>query len=65
MALCIWEPRAAPGALLSQCVLAAEVVAYEELGPEAVRRLTVRDFPLLVINDACGGELYVTPKLDL
>ncbi|WP_027182606.1 FumA C-terminus/TtdB family hydratase beta subunit [Oleidesulfovibrio alaskensis] len=53
------------GALLSQCVLAAEVVAYEELGPEAVRRLTVRDFPLLVINDACGGELYVTPKLDL
>ncbi|MFV0423181.1 Fe-S-containing hydro-lyase [Oleidesulfovibrio sp.] len=52
------------GALLSQCITAAQVVAYEELGPEAVRRLTVKDFPLLVINDAHGGELYVTPDID-
>lgn len=51
------------GALLSKCITAAEIVAYEELGPEAVRKLTVKDFPLLVINDAHGGELYAKPKL--
>lgn len=49
------------GALISQCITASEVIAYEDLGAEAVRRLTVKDLPLLVINDAHGGELYVTP----
>lgn len=48
------------GALISKCIIAAEVVAYPDLGAEAVRKLTVKDFPLLVINDAHGGELYVT-----
>jgi fumarate hydratase subunit beta len=51
------------GALLSLCVQKARVVAYEDLGPEAVMELKVKDFPLLVINDAFGGELYVKPKL--
>jgi fumarate hydratase subunit beta len=51
------------GALISQCIEKARVIAYEELGPEAVRVLKVRDFPLLVINDAFGGELYATPHL--
>ncbi len=51
------------GALLSLCVQEAKVVAYEDLGPEAVMELKVKDFPLLVINDAFGGELYVQPKL--
>mgnify|MGYP006277109045 FL=1 len=46
------------GALLSQCIVSAEIVAYEDLGPEAVRALVVKDFPALVINDAYGGELY-------
>jgi len=50
------------GALLAQRVLAAEVVAYEDLGPEAVRRLTVEDFPALVINDIYGGDLYEAGK---
>jgi fumarate hydratase subunit beta len=49
---------------LSQRIKAARVIAYEDLGPEAIRELTVEDFPLLVINDAKGGELYVKPKLD-
>ena len=49
------------GALLSKCITAAKVVAFEELGPEAIRELTVVDFPLLVINDSVGGELYVQP----
>jgi fumarate hydratase subunit beta len=51
------------GALLSLCVQEARVVAYEDLGPEAVMELKVKDFPLLVINDVFGGELYVQPKL--
>jgi len=51
------------GALLSQCIVKAEVIAHEDLGPEAIRALEVRDFPALVVNDAFGGELYVVPKL--
>ncbi|NHZ47594.1 Fe-S-containing hydro-lyase [Nitratidesulfovibrio liaohensis] len=47
------------GALLSQCITVATVIAYDDLGPEAIRELTVKDFPLLVINDCVGGELYV------
>lgn len=46
------------GALLSGSVVASEVIAYEDLGPEAIRRLEVRDMPLFVINDMYGGDLY-------
>ena len=49
------------GALLSKCITAAEVIAFDDLGPEALRKLTVVDFPLLVINDCHGGELYAVP----
>ncbi|MDL2279913.1 Fe-S-containing hydro-lyase [Desulfovibrio sp. OttesenSCG-928-G11] len=51
------------GALLSLRIEAAEVVAFEDLGAEAVRKLSVKDFPLLVINDCLGGDLYVKPDL--
>lgn len=51
------------GALLSKCITAAKVIACEDLGPEAIRELTVKDFPLLVINDCHGGELYAKPDL--
>ncbi len=51
------------GALLAQRITDARVIAYEDLGPEAIRELTVKDFPLLVINDCHGGELYVKPNL--
>jgi len=51
------------GALLSQRITDARVIAYEDLGPEAIRELTVKDFPVLVINDCHGGELYVKPNL--
>ncbi|MBT8762988.1 Fe-S-containing hydro-lyase [Desulfohalobiaceae bacterium Ax17] len=51
------------GALLSKCIVQAKVIAYEELGPEAIRVLKVENFPLLVVNDAYGGELYAKPKL--
>jgi fumarate hydratase subunit beta len=46
------------GALLAQKILSAEVVCWEDLGPEAVRRLVVRDFPLVVVNDVFGNDLY-------
>ncbi|MBU2009373.1 MAG: Fe-S-containing hydro-lyase [Chloroflexi bacterium] len=47
------------GALLSQRILKAEVVAYADLGPEAIRKLEVKDLPAIVINDAHGGDLYL------
>lgn len=45
-------------ALLSRCVTRAEVLAYPDLGAEAVLRLEVRGFPVLVVNDLHGGDLY-------
>jgi len=48
------------GALLSGCVVSSEVIAYEDLGPEAVVKLHVRDMPLFVINDIYGNDLYET-----
>ncbi|MCJ7792116.1 MAG: Fe-S-containing hydro-lyase [Dehalococcoidia bacterium] len=50
------------GALISQSIKKAEVIAYEELGAEAVRRLEVVDFPVTVINDIYGGDLYEEGK---
>ncbi len=50
------------GALLSRCIVKAEVVAYQDLGPEAVLKLEVVDFPVTVINDIRGGDLYVEGK---
>lgn len=46
------------GALISLKIKSSEVVAYEDLGPEAIRRLEVEDFPAIVINDTFGGDLY-------
>ena len=46
------------GALLGRCVASYEVVAYPDLGPEAVARLRVLDMPLFVVNDCFGNDLY-------
>lgn len=48
------------GALLSRCIKKAEVIAYEDLGAEAIRRLEVKDFPVVVIIDSEGNNLYET-----
>ncbi|MCL6449883.1 MAG: Fe-S-containing hydro-lyase [Acetobacteraceae bacterium] len=45
-------------ALITKCIVGCELVAYEDLGPEAIRRLRVERFPVVVINDARGGDLY-------
>jgi fumarate hydratase subunit beta len=50
------------GALLSRRIVRAEVVAWPELGPEALYRLEVRDFPAIVVNDARGGDLYESAR---
>ena len=47
------------GAVLSQFVKTLEIVAYEDLGTEAIRRLEVEAFPAIVVNDAHGGDLYL------
>ena len=46
-------------ALLAKSITAAEVIAFPELGPEAVRRLEVKDMPLIVVSDCHGGDLYI------
>ncbi len=46
------------GALLSKAIKKSEVIAYEDLGTEAVRRLEVEDFPVIVVMDADGNDLY-------
>ena len=48
------------GALLSRCIKKAEVIAYEDLGAEAIRRLEVENFPVVVIIDSEGNNLYET-----
>jgi fumarate hydratase subunit beta len=50
------------GALISKSIESAEVIAYPELGPEAIRRIKVKDFPCIVINDMYGGDLYEEGK---
>jgi fumarate hydratase subunit beta len=50
------------GAIISKSIKKSEVVAYEELGAEAVRRLEVEDFPVTVVNDIYGGDLYEEGK---
>ena len=48
------------GALLSKKILSSEVIAYEELGAEAIRKLEVKDFPVIVVIDSEGNNLYET-----
>jgi fumarate hydratase subunit beta len=49
-------------ALMSQCVKKLELIAYEDLGPEAIRKLTIVDLPLVVINDSQGNDLYLSEQ---
>lgn len=46
------------GALLSKCITSSEVIAYENLGAEAIRKMEVKDFPVVVVVDAEGNNLY-------
>lgn len=48
------------GALLSKCIVQSETIAYDELGAEAIRKLEVKDFPVVVVVDSKGNNLYET-----
>ena len=48
------------GALLSKCITKSEIVCYEDLGAEAIRKLEVKDFPVIVVIDSEGKNLYET-----
>lgn len=48
------------GALLSKSILSSEVVAYGDLGTEAIRKLEVKDFPVIVVCDSVGNDIYET-----
>jgi fumarate hydratase subunit beta len=51
------------GALLSQRILKSEVIAYDDLGAEAIRKLEIKDFPVVVVIDSEGNNLYETAIL--
>jgi fumarate hydratase subunit beta len=44
--------------MISECIRSAEIVAYEDLGTEAIYKLAAEDFPAIVVNDLYGGDLY-------
>ena len=46
------------GALMAQAIKNVEIIAYEDLGPEAIRKLEVEEFPVIVVNDVRGNDLY-------
>lgn len=46
------------GALLSKCILKSDIIAYEDLGAEALRKITIKDFPVIVVMDCEGGNIY-------
>ncbi|MDE7045875.1 MAG: Fe-S-containing hydro-lyase [Acetatifactor sp.] len=48
------------GALLSRSVISSEIIAYDDLGTEAIRKLEVKDFPVVVVMDSRGNDLYET-----
>lgn len=48
------------GALLSKCIIESEVIAYDDLGTEAIRKMRVEDFPVIVVIDSEGNNLYET-----
>ena len=48
------------GALLSKCITKSEIVCYEDLGAEAIRKIEIKDFPVIVVIDSQGDNLYET-----
>ena len=45
---------------MSKCILSSEIIAYEDLGPEAIRKLRIKDLPVIVVVDSQGNNLYET-----
>ena len=52
------------GALAASCIKSCEVIAFEDLGCESVKKLLVEDFPLIVANDSCGGDIFTEGRAE-
>ena len=61
---CYFAAVGGAGALIAKCIETAEVIAFDELGCESVKRMTVKDFPLTVAIDCAGGNLYETGRTE-
>ena len=59
---CYFAAVGGAGALIARCIETAEVIAFDDLGCESVKRMTVKDFPLTVAIDCAGGDLYETGR---
>ena len=59
---CYFAAVGGAGALIARCIETAEVIAFDDLGCESVKRMTVKDFPLTVAIDCVGGDLYETGR---
>ncbi|MCD7947589.1 MAG: Fe-S-containing hydro-lyase [Oscillospiraceae bacterium] len=59
---CYFAAVGGAGALIAKCIKTVEVVAFDDLGCESVKRMTIRDLPLTVAIDANGGNLYKTGR---
>ena len=59
---CYFAAVGGAGALIARCIETAEVIAFDDLGCESVKRMTVKDFPLTVAIDCVGGNLYETGR---
>jgi len=59
---CYFAATGGAGALIAQCIKTAEVIAFEDLGTESVKRLTVENLPLIVAIDSKGSNLYIGEK---
>ncbi len=59
---CFFAAVGGAGALIARCIEKAEVIAFDDLGCESIKRMTVRDLPLTVAIDCHGGNLYRTGR---
>lgn len=59
---CYFAAVGGAGALIAKCIDTVEVIAFEDLGCESVKRMTVRNFPLTVAIDGAGGNLYLSGR---
>lgn len=61
---CFFAAVGGAGALIAKCIQAAEVIAFEDLGCESIKRMTIQDLPLTVALDSQGGNLYRTGRAE-
>lgn len=61
---CFFAAVGGAGALIARCIKSADVIAFDDLGCESIKRMTIEDLPLTVAIDCCGGNLYKTGRAE-